>query len=118
MCTVFARKSSKQLISLFLKNPASAKKHYYANRKKTLSLIFIAWLRLCRITNESTETDNNYESLIGELRWLWNSVYLCRETKALIRLSDSHNRACNITSIYGAIYNIFSTYHHGSLVLK
>ena len=35
----------------------------------------MAWLRICRITNESTETENCYESLNRELRWLWNSVY-------------------------------------------
>ena len=34
----------------------------------------VAWLRLCRITNESTETENCYSSLNGELRLLWNSV--------------------------------------------
>ena len=35
----------------------------------------MAWLRLCRITNESTEIENCYSSLNKELRWLWNSVY-------------------------------------------
>ena len=35
----------------------------------------MAWLRLCRITNESTETEKCYLSLNTELRWLWNSVY-------------------------------------------
>ena len=35
----------------------------------------MAWLRLCRITNESTETENCYSGLNRELRWLWNSVY-------------------------------------------
>ena len=35
----------------------------------------MARLRLCRITNESTETENCYQSLNGELRWLWNLVY-------------------------------------------
>ena len=35
----------------------------------------ISWLRLCRIKNESTETENCYESLSRELRWLCNSVY-------------------------------------------
>ena len=35
----------------------------------------MAWLRLCRITNESTEIENCYSGLNGELRWLWNSVY-------------------------------------------
>ena len=30
----------------------------------------MAWLRLCRITNESTETENCYLSLNRELRWL------------------------------------------------
>ena len=36
----------------------------------------MAWIRLCRITNESTETENCYYSLNRELRWLWNSVYI------------------------------------------
>ena len=36
----------------------------------------MAWLRLCRIPNESTETEIFYESLNKELRWLWNSVYI------------------------------------------
>ena len=34
----------------------------------------MAWLCLCRITNESTETENCYLSLNRELCWLWNSV--------------------------------------------
>ena len=33
-------------------------------------------LRLCRIANESTETENCYKTLNRELRWLWNSVYV------------------------------------------
>ena len=32
-------------------------------------------LRLCRITNESTEIENCYSGLNRELLWLWNSVY-------------------------------------------
>ena len=32
-------------------------------------------LRLCQITNESTETETGCQSLNRELRWLWNSVY-------------------------------------------
>ena len=35
----------------------------------------MACLDLCRITNESNGTENCYESLNRELRWLWNSVY-------------------------------------------
>ena len=38
----------------------------------------MAWLRLCRITNESTEIENCYSSLNRELCWLWNSVYLSK----------------------------------------
>ena len=38
--------------------------------------LIMAWLRLCRITNKSTETENCYQSLNRELRWLWNSVYI------------------------------------------
>ena len=36
----------------------------------------MAWLRLCRITNELTAIENYYSSLNSELRWLWNSVYV------------------------------------------
>ena len=36
----------------------------------------MAWLRLCRITNESTELENCYSGLNRELRLLWNSVYV------------------------------------------
>ena len=36
----------------------------------------MAWRRLCRITNESTEIENCYSSLNRKLRWLWNSVYM------------------------------------------
>ena len=36
----------------------------------------MAWLRLCRITNESTEIENCYSGLNREFRWLWNSVYV------------------------------------------
>ena len=36
----------------------------------------MAWLRLCRITNESTEIENCYSSLNRDMRWLWNSVYM------------------------------------------
>ena len=35
----------------------------------------LAWLCLCRITNELTETKNLYSSFKRELCWLWNSVY-------------------------------------------
>ena len=35
----------------------------------------MAWLRLRRVTNESTEIENCYSSLNRELRWLWDSVY-------------------------------------------
>ena len=35
----------------------------------------MAWLRLCRITNESTEIENCYSSLNRKLRWLLNSVF-------------------------------------------
>ena len=34
------------------------------------------WLRLCRITNESTETENCYQSLNRELRWLHGTQYI------------------------------------------
>ena len=41
----------------------------------------MAWLCLCRITNESTQTENCYFSLNRELRWLWNSVIVEIEPK-------------------------------------
>ena len=60
--------------------PASVMQRFKANGA---SLMFdfhrapleMAWLRLCRITNESTEIANCSSSLNTELRWLWNSVY-------------------------------------------
>ena len=36
----------------------------------------MAWLHLCRNTNELTGAENCYLSLNRELRWLWNSVYV------------------------------------------
>ena len=33
----------------------------------------LALLRLCRITNDSTETENGYSGLNDEFRMLWNS---------------------------------------------
>ena len=55
----------------------------------------MAWLRLCRITDESTESQNLYKSLNTELRWLWNSVYdnncfifQCRFIHVLSNLSE------------------------------
>ena len=46
----------------------------------------MALLRLCRITNESTEIENCYSSLNRELRWLWNSVYNEYQNKRFINL--------------------------------
>ena len=61
--------------------PASVMKRLKANGASLMSdciraSLEMAWLRLCRITNESTEIENNYSSLNRELRWLWNSVYI------------------------------------------
>ena len=58
---------------------ASVMKRYKANGASLMSdfhrvSLKMAWLRLCRITNESTEIENCYSSLNRELRWLWNSV--------------------------------------------
>ena len=41
----------------------------------------MGWLRLCLITNESTETENCYKCLNRELRWLWNSVCIAKRFK-------------------------------------
>ena len=60
--------------------PASVIKRVKANGASLMSDVHnasleMAWLRLCRITHESTESENCYSSLNRELRWLWNSVY-------------------------------------------
>ena len=39
-----------------------------------MSSLKMAWLRFCRIKNESAETENNYSSFNRELRWLRNSI--------------------------------------------
>ena len=44
----------------------------------------MARLRLCQITNESTETEICYQSLNRELRWMWNSVYIKQKIIALV----------------------------------
>ena len=61
--------------------PVSVMKRLKANGASLMSDIHrasleMAWLHLCRITNESTEIKNCYSSLSRELRWLWNSVYI------------------------------------------
>ena len=61
--------------------PASVMQRFKANGASHMSdfhraPLEMAWLRLCRITNESTEIENCYSSLNRELRWLWNSVYI------------------------------------------
>ena len=61
--------------------PASVMKRLKANGASLASdfhraSLKMAWLRLCRITNDSTETENCYKCLNRELRWLWNSVYV------------------------------------------
>ena len=62
-------------------NPASVIKRLKANGASLVSdfhraSLEMAWLRLCRVTNESTEIENCYSSLNRKLRWLWNSVYI------------------------------------------
>ena len=59
--------------------PASVMKRFKANGLSLMSdfhraFLKMAGLRLCRITNESTEIEN-CSSLNRELHWLWNSVY-------------------------------------------
>ena len=60
---------------------ASVMKRFKANGASLTSdfhreSLEMAWLRLCRITNESTETENCYKCLNRELCWLWNLVYV------------------------------------------
>ena len=59
----------------------SVVKHFLVNEKSQACPIFtehhsikMAWLHLCLITNESSETKHNNSSLNRELRWLLNSV--------------------------------------------
>ena len=59
--------------------PASVMKRFKANRASLMSDFHraspkMAWLSICRITNESTYIKNCYLSLNRLLRWLWNSV--------------------------------------------
>ena len=69
------------LISLTFKNDPCVSHEAIVNSASLMSDFYraspkMAWLRLFRITNESTETENRYSSLNRELRWLWNSVYI------------------------------------------
>ena len=62
--------------------PASVMKRFKANGASFMSDFHKASpkmvrLRLCRITNKSTET-KTYQSLNRELRWVWNSVYVIK----------------------------------------
>ena len=54
--------------------PASVMKRFKANGASLMSDFHrasqeMAWLCLCRFTNESTETENSYSSLNRDLRW-------------------------------------------------
>ena len=65
--------------------PAPVMQRFKANEASLMSdfhraTLEMAWLRLCRITNASTEIENCDSSLNRELRWLWNSVYICRSS--------------------------------------
>ena len=67
-------------LELFKMTPALVRKRFKANGVSLMSdchkaSLNMAWQRLCRITNESTEIKNCYSSLKRKLRWLWNSVY-------------------------------------------
>ena len=60
--------------------PASVMKRFKAHGASLMfdfhrASLEMAWLGLCRITNESTEIENCYSSYNRELFWLWNSVY-------------------------------------------
>ena len=59
----------------------------------------MALLRLCRIENKSTETENCYKSLNRELRWLRNSVYVAN-TNALISFAVTAKLICVFVLAY------------------
>ena len=66
-------------LELLKTTPASVMKRFKANEASLVSdfhraSLEMPWLRLYRITNESTEIENCYLSLNRELRGLWNSV--------------------------------------------
>ena len=46
----------------------------------------MALLRLCRITNELTETDNCYSILNRQMPWVRNSVYIWSNVQLVIRM--------------------------------
>ena len=52
----------------------------------------MAWLRLRRIANKSTETGNCYQCLKRELRWLWNSVYMYEVKNSFCDKHDAHKK--------------------------
>ena len=82
MCAVLQEIAlNADFFNFFKTTPASVMKRFKANGVSLMSDFYrasleMAWLRLCRITNESTETENCYQRLNRELRWLWNSVYM------------------------------------------
>ena len=73
--------------------PASVMKQFKANGASLTTdfhraSLEMALLSLCRITNESTETENCYKCLNRELRWLWNSVYIALITIQFLKSRD------------------------------
>ena len=85
--------------------PASVMKRFQGSGKSHISDLHraspkMAWLRLCRITNESTLTENCYSSLNRELRWLRNSVYKIRMEACLFRTSPGHSGSIERNYIY------------------
>ena len=67
-------------LNFFKMTPASVMKRFKANGACLMfgfdrASLKMAWQRLCRITNESTEMENRFSSLNRKLYWLWNSVY-------------------------------------------
>ena len=68
----------------------------------------MAWLRLCRITNESTETEICYACLNRELRWLWNSVYICLKVWTDTRTHRHTDRRRPARPIYYKLIHEFS----------
>ena len=54
----------------------------------------MAWLCLCRVTNESTEMENCYSSLKRELRWLWKSVYV-QDTRHTLCICSGRRFLCS-----------------------
>ena len=69
------------------------------------SSLKIDWLLLFWITNESTETENNYSSLHRELHWMWNSVCTCFSLK----YSQAYEKGIALFR-WPNVYDLWNTY--------